>query len=216
MTRLYVFVEGQTEEAFVKHILAPDLRARGIWAIAILPGRGGGYWKTWLRTMKRVMEQQRGPQVRFTTLLDLYGLPRGFPDGRSLSEIANTEARVAQVEQSIADQMGDSRLIPYVQRHEFEALVLAGLDEIDWIFDDPRAAAGLAALRREVSGLAPEDINDGAMTAPSKRLARHIPSYDKVIHGEMAIGTVGLPRLCGACPRFGEWVERLRALGAAS
>lgn len=211
--RLYVFVEGQTEEAFVKQLVAPHLMAHGIMATTprLL---GGGFWKTWKRDIGRVLGEQRGPAARFTTLFDLYGLPRGFPGGAKLRAIADTRRRAAAVEEAVAAAFGDERLLPYVQRHEFEALVLAALDMADWIFDGPGQAAGLAALRAELAGRAPEEVNDGVQSAPSKRLSARIPGYDKVLHGEMATTTLGLPALRKQCPGFDGWLARLERLAA--
>lgn len=212
MTRLYIFAEGQTEEAFVKGVIAEHLRAHGIGMTIPIRIRGG-FWKTWARTIRRVIGEQRGADVRFSTLVDLYGLPRGFPAIADVMAIADTRRRAAAVEAQIEEAFDDSRLLPYVQLHEFEALVLAGLDEIGWIFDGPQASSGLAALKAEIGDIAPEDVNDGADTAPSKRLAAHIPGYSKIIHGEMATATIGLGTLREACPRFGTWLSRLEGLG---
>lgn len=210
--RLYVFVEGETEEAFVKSALAPHLVGHGI--SSTIPILAGGFWKSWMRLMRDVLGEHRGREVRFTTLFDLYGLPRGFPDIARLMEMTDTRARAAAVEAALGDIFRDDRLIPYVQRHEFEALVLAGLDDSDWIFDSRDDAKGLAALIDEIGGVAPEDINDGATTAPSKRLAAHIPGYDKVLHGQMITDSVGLATLRNRCPGFAHWLAQLEALSS--
>lgn len=209
MIRLYAFCEGQTEEAFIKGVVAPHLIAHGIHST--IPILSGGFWKTWARLIWSLLREHRGPEVRFTTLFDLYGLPRGFPEIARLME-ADTRARAEAVERTLATTFADDRLIPYVQLHEFEALVLAGLDDAGWIFDAPNDAKGLAALRAEVEGLAPEDVNDGAATAPSKRLVANIPGYDKVLHGQMITSHAGLATLRGRCPRFASWLTRLESL----
>lgn len=210
MIRLYVFVEGQTEEAFIKEVLAPHLMGHGI--LSTVPILAGGFWKTWARLMRDVLAEQKGGAVRFTTLFDLYGLPRGFPDVATVMGVTDTHARARAVEASIARDFADDRLIPYVQRHEFEALVLAGLDQASWIFDSPDDAQGLARLLADVGGTAPEDVDDGPTTAPSKRLARHIPGYDEVLHGQMVTSSVGLATLRSRCPGFDAWLAKLEAM----
>jgi hypothetical protein len=110
--------------------------------------------------------------------------------------------------------VGDRRLIPYLQRHELEALVLAALPALRDLFDAKDALAGIDALEREIGASPPEDVNDGRETAPSKRLMRHIPGYRKVLHGPDAARAAGLPALRRACPRFDAWVRQLESLGA--
>lgn len=209
MSRLYIFCEGQTEEAFIKEVVAPHLIAHGIYST--IPILSGGFWKTWARLMWSLLREHKGPEVRFTTLFDLYGLPRGFPEIAELMKI-DTRARAEAVERTLATTFADDRLIPYVQLHEFEALVLAGLDDAGWIFDAPGDAKGLAALRADIEGLAPEEINDGATTAPSKRLEARIPGYDKILHGQMVTSHAGLATLRDRCPRFAAWLTRLESL----
>jgi hypothetical protein len=77
------------------------------------------------------------------------------------------------------------------------------------------AEAGLKALQAEVKDTAPEDINDGATTAPSKRIIRHLPIYErnKVRVGAPAAAAIGLTTLRNRCPHFGNWLSRLEALG---
>lgn len=71
-------------------------------------------------------------------------------------------------------------------------------------------------LEREVRGLPPEDVNDGRQTAPSKRLLRHIPSYDKTLCGPLVTSETGIAALRRVCPRFDAWVGALETLGDIS
>lgn len=84
--RLYVLVEGQSEESFLKSTLTPHLATFGleVYPIIVMTSRdrqgrkhrGGGHWAHWLRDMKRLLGEQSG---RFTTMFDLYGLPEDSP-----------------------------------------------------------------------------------------------------------------------------------------
>jgi hypothetical protein len=226
LIRLYVVVEGQTEEAFVKHILAPHLFAHDVLAVPKIVttrrdritgrilGRGGGHWTHWRKDIRRFF-LDGSADARFSTLFDLYGLPDDFPRLAEHATCTDTLQRVALLEQAIADDLDDYRLVPYIQRHEFEALVLAGLDQLRSILD-AQDLGGLDALSREVGGTAPEDVDDGAHTAPSKRLFRHIPSYQKTVHGPLVVDGVGLARLRAACPRLDGWIQRLEQLPGAA
>ncbi len=228
MRRLLVVVEGQTEEAFVKHLLAPHLANHGVSAQAIIvetsrdartseKRRGGGHWTSWQKDLRRVLPSRRDPEVRVTTMFDLYGLPEDFPELARLRAFADTKLRVAEAELLIARALDDDRrLIPYVQRHEFEALVLASLAELGELLDDQRDLDGLRELRAEVMHQAPEDVDDGVETAPSKRLQRRIPSYQKTVHGPLATEVCGLPKLRAACRRFDGWVSGLEKLGLSA
>lgn len=230
MIRLFIVVEGKTEERFVKRVLGPHLDALGVYTTCYTVttrrdphtgakvGRGGGHWKHWLHDVKRVTTAQRGDDVRVTTLFDLYGLPEDFPELDQHARLPDTATRVARLEQAMATAVGDPRFIPYLQRHEMETLVLAVLDVLGTLLDTRKDIEGCARLAAEVGHLCPEDVNDGQHTAPSKRLAARIPAYDKAQHGPEALALAGLDEIRAACPRFHAWLTRLEQLasGAAS
>ncbi|MCB9763031.1 MAG: DUF4276 family protein [Alphaproteobacteria bacterium] len=227
MNRLYVVVEGQTEEGFIRQILAPHLQGFGVWTTPIIVStgsrstgqkfKGGGHWKHWHGDLLRVLREQTPGGAWVTTLFDLYGLPGDFPDraaiGAAPTPLEKTRLAEAALQASVKGMVGERMFIPYVQQHEFEALVLASLEQLALVLDDPADLAGLDALTAELEGLSPEEVNDSPETAPSKRLMRHIPGYDKVLHGELALTDVPLADLCVRCPRFGAWVRRLEQLG---
>ncbi|HCS22376.1 MAG TPA: hypothetical protein DIW20_01395, partial [Rhodospirillaceae bacterium] len=143
---LFIVVEGQTEEKFVKQMLAPhlyrmtqpgclDIRTMIVTTSRDALGlkrRGGGNWGKWLSDLKRLIDK---PQGRFTTMFDLYGLPRDFPRVAESFGDSDTVRRVEMLEQAMADAVGDRRFIPYIQRHEFEALVLAALDPLELLLE---------------------------------------------------------------------------------
>jgi hypothetical protein len=224
MTELVLFVEGQTEEKFVKQTLAPHLAGQGVCAQArILPTcrnrstgqvlkRGGGYFKTWKREVALHLRDTR-PHLVFSTLFDLYGLPDDFPRFGELLRTADTNKRADDAAGAFAQEFGDPRFCPYFQRHEFETLLFSDLAELRRILDDTKDLEGLDALAKRVSGLPPEDIDDGPATAPSRRLEAAIRSYDKIVHGPLAVESIGLARIRERCPRFNAWVTSLETLG---
>lgn len=107
----------------------------------------------------------------------------------------NTVRRCESLEQALGETIGDRRLLPYLQRHEFEALVLAALASLREALDAEDDLEGVDALASEIAGTAPEDVNDGDDTAPSKRLQRHVPGYRKTLHGPLATSGTGLAAL---------------------
>jgi len=58
----------------------------------------------------------------------------------------------------------------------------------------------------------PEDINDGPMTAPSKRILRICPSYQKIAEGTLVAAGLKVGAIRAECPLFDAWVRRLEAL----
>lgn len=215
-------MEGQTEEAFVNDVLAPHLLNHEIYASATIVGtpkrrgsapltKGGGHWPRWERDIRRVLGEQPQTGFRVTTLFDLYGLPSGFPGLRQHAKDSDTGRRCDNLEAALARTISDSRLIPYLQRHEYEALVLASLPSLRALLDAKDDVDGLNALEDEIAGVAPEDVDDGKETAPSKRLRKHIPGYSKTVHGPLAVSDKGLNVLRTKCPRFNTWLCRLEA-----
>jgi hypothetical protein len=61
--------------------------------------------------------------------------------------------------------------------------------------------------------LAPEEIDDGVETAPSKRIGRITKyKYEKVLAGTRAAAASGIPRISQECPHFRAWLEWLETL----
>jgi hypothetical protein len=60
----------------------------------------------------------------------------------------------------------------------------------------------------------PEHINDGATTHPSARLLSVLdgPKYQKVLHGPLIAGHIGLDRMRKECLHFAGWLKRLDRL----
>ena len=75
---------------------------------------------------------------------------------------------------------------------------------------------GVRRLKEEVGDTPPEDINDGATTAPSKRIIRHVPRYEaaKVRVGAAAAKAIGSARLRASCPHFDAWVSDMERLSS--
>lgn len=226
MKRLYVVVEGFCEEAFVRQRLQPHLADRDVWAVPIVvttsrdpdghKHKGGGRWKQWCNDIERVYQEQAGRDTWVTTMFDLYGLPSDFP---GLDEIRRSQSASHKVElaerallQAIEGVAQGRWFIPYVQQHELEALVLACLRDLGSLLDSKADLAGIESLAVEIGDTPPEDVNDGEHTAPSKRLMRHLPGYDKLLYCEYALCEVSMSTLASKCPHFGQWLARLEAI----
>lgn len=218
--RLYITVEGQAEKAFADLALTPHLanhnievKPRVVLTNRKLGKRGGILDFAKIEAdLKRLMRQDGHPEARFTTMLDLYALPHGFP-GWNQAQMKNLPLeRVTTLEEALKQYFADDRFHPYIQLHEFEALLYCDLGELQRRLSG--SASGIAALQREVSHLRPEDINEGASTAPSKRIINHLPVYErsKVRVGAQAAAAIGLSNLRSKCPHFDQWLSKLEQL----
>ena len=132
--RLNFVVEGQTEEAFVKKVLAPHLGNLSIWANARsvqtsrkrnIKHRGGIVrYAQAHHDIARWMREQSGPDVRFTTMFDLFRLPRDFPSNEAPTPVDPRE-RVDALQQALLEDIDDDRLLPYIPR-----IPVAGQDDL--------------------------------------------------------------------------------------
>ena len=69
-------------------------------------------------------------------------------------------------------------------------------------------------LVRMVGEQNPELIDDGPEMAPSKRILKEIPEYDKVGAGVLVAEKIGIEVLRNKCTHFAQWLARLEQLGA--
>lgn len=228
VSRLIIAVEGPTEDNFVRQVLMPYLAPLGINTSSTIVGkakaaargnsgkgaRGGGCYADWEKDIRNCLKDNQSGEFRLTTLFDLYGLPRDFPEQEPTPEDRSKANRCDRLQQVLANRIGDWRFIPYLQLHEFEALVMASLSSLASLYDAPDQLTGLERLQAEVASLQPEEINESPNTAPSKRLLQHIPGYSKIKDGPNAIELAGLGYVRERCPRFHAWLSRLESLAS--
>jgi hypothetical protein len=213
MIRVNVICEGQTEESFVGRVLAPHLLTKGIQMTPRNLGKGDNYDK--LRyNIVQWMKEESGAYV--TTLVDVYGMNDNFP-GYQANKNRPPFEKVVAVEAALKadiDREGFDarRFIPHFQLHEFEAL----------LFSKPSILQEWLALYQKIEDNAfqqiradfetPEHINDNPNTAPSKRIERIAPSFDKVAEGVLIAEDIGLEAIREACPHFDAWISTLEQL----
>lgn len=225
MTRVHVVAEGQTEEEFVNSVLVPHFAPEGFYldvrcvetsrrGARIIRGGLLDYDRA-KRDLERWMKEDDHPDCFFTTMFDLFRLPREFPGFEQARTCRDLYKRVQMLEDAMAADLGHQRFVPYIQLHEFEALILS----------EPRQLAhAFLARDSEIGQLAdmaagfdsPERIDDGPETAPSKRIIALIPEYEgrKASAGPLTAGKIGLPTLTAKCRHFAGWIERIRSLHA--
>ena len=210
MIRVAISVEGQTEEEFVKRVLARHLQPMAIEVQPILigrargPGSGGGNV-----TADRLTSEMAALRYSFdavTSFVDFYGFrDKGSRTVEQLEEFLQGETAKR------APRVNPLRVFPYVQRHEFESLLFADVEGFATMSRHaPQAVHSLHSVRAQFP--TPEDINDNPSTAPSKRIAATIPRYRKRVHGPDVAERIGLGAIRAECPRFHDWLTRLESL----
>jgi len=135
MIRLHAVVEGQTEETFVRSMLASEFGARGVFIDAhrittrrekskVFRGGISAYCQL-KDDLVAWMKQDQNPDAWFTTMVDLYALPPDFPDYDICRRYSDPIQRVECLEERLGQDLSHRRFIPYIQLHEFEALLFA-------------------------------------------------------------------------------------------
>jgi hypothetical protein len=90
MARLYLFAEGQTEQTFANAVLKPHLANSGVYlqySVLIAHARkkgtvhrgGGRKYEPMKNDITRFLSRERGRDVFFTTMIDLYAIHADFP-----------------------------------------------------------------------------------------------------------------------------------------
>lgn len=113
MRRVCVVCEGQTEEEFVLHLLAPGFYGMGLNLVPEMietsPGHKGGAlsYDRVKRHLRNTLRQNSAPVV--TTLFDLYRLDSGFPGFHASLAQPDLPGRLAVLTQALhADTVAES------------------------------------------------------------------------------------------------------------
>ncbi|MDX2111968.1 MAG: DUF4276 family protein [Verrucomicrobiota bacterium] len=225
MTRLFIHVEGETEETFVNEVLAPHLYRFGYQKVsARLLGnsrnrsRRGGI-KAWNTVRSDIINHlKEDPQCLATTMVDYYALPqegdRAWP-GRADAGMIPFPEKSATVQRALLEDvckaLGDGfnprRFIPYVMMHEFEGLLFSDCTRFAESIGRNELAGNFQSIRNAFPS--PEAINDSPLTAPSKRVESLVAGYEKPLLGTLAILGIGLDVIRHECPHFHNWMEQL-------
>ena len=187
MRNMYILAEGQTEVNFIKRVLYEHFSRSGVNMIPI--------------TVTTKTDKKRGKMHK-----------------GGISNFAKIEAeikKIADIINASADNYLSTMIdfynsfIPYVQLHEFEALIFSDLSKLAEKYFDK----DIKKLQSDVAGFAnPELINNGETTAPSKRIISYIPNYDKAGMGVTIAENIGLDVLKQTCQHFGEWITSIETI----
>ena len=210
-------VEGGTELAFVREILAPYLSYKNIWMAATeitKKGQKGGDVR-FSRVKNDIIKhlKQRDDTV-VTLFVDYYGIKEWpgkdmIPSGAAPSSISSIMKK--ETLRELENETGEEllkRFIPFFMIHEFEALLFSDADAL---------SSGIHVKKEKIDAILnrfhhePERINNNENTAPFKRIATLMPTYKKKTNGISIAADIGIDVMRGKCPIFNEWITQIES-----
>ncbi|MDV7138742.1 DUF4276 family protein [Maribacter sp. TH_r10] len=216
MKRLYFVVEGFTEREFVNKTLLPYFVSKGIYdvrAVEITTSKGhkGGLanYQHLKTDIDNILKSER--EIIVTTFIDFFRIPSSMPKYLELNSKPTIDSKIDLLELGMSQSINDHRFVPYIQKHEFEALLFSSKEGFKLMYDDPRIVKDLCDIVDEFEN--PEDINTRPEFAPSKRLINTLANrgekYDKVAEGNLIADEIGLEIIMEKCLRFKNWIDKL-------
>lgn len=220
-----ILCEGQTEERFVSKVMKPYLKDYGI---VLKPRilltskkknqRGGMInYSQAKRDVENWISENRNRKSEthyYTTMFDFYALPSDFPCMDEIEKYTDAYGKVSAVERAMTEKFQVSNFVPYIQLHEFEALLFSDISKIVDRF--PKQKRTITNLQKVLDGCNgnPELVNTGRTTAPSKRITAVVGEgrYHKVQDGVDIACRIGIKAMRNKCNHFKEWIDKLIAL----
>jgi len=210
MKRLIIIVEGQTEEEFVNQVLAPYFRTKDILSVVPIKiatsNTSKGGFVNYQHLKNDVLKRIRETDVVISTFVDYFRIPTSIPDYLTCQSKSNVDERVTCLERAIATDINFPNFLPYIQKHEFEALLFSSSVGFENLYDGDIISETTSVIAEYQN---PEDINSRPEFSPSKRLISIMGSKEKVFEGNMIALEVGINTMLEKCPRFNNWVEKL-------
>lgn len=224
---IHILCEGQTEQGFVQEVLRPYLQNNGVASVKSIlittnkkkNAQGGMSTYNHVLTDIKLLQQTKidGDYERhiFTTMFDLYALPDDFPGFKERKTNSDPYSKVSNLEKNFSEAINDERFIPYIQLHEFEALLFCGIEYLTSLY--PGCEKRCEQLIQDLQKVGnPELINNGQETAPSKRIKKAIEGNKKTPHhynkpktGKYVTKNVGIDKLRLKCRHFNDWIQKL-------
>ena len=220
--RVVVVCEGQTEEEFVRTVLAPSFHNLSLYLepqmVDTSPGHRGGALN-YARVKNHLCNELKQKSAPFvTTLFDLYKLDKRFPGFEEAMGKTDLGQRLdvlqRELHNDVTNEVGDKarRFIPYIQPYEFEALLFSDVAALSLV--NPSWAKQSIKKLVEIRNAAqsPEHINDRPETKPAAHLERELnhPKYSKRRDGPVAAQKIGLAKMEAECKFFAAWLAQIR------
>lgn len=217
MKNVYIYCEGQSEESFIREVIAPYFVNQNIYIYPIIC------------TTKRTLERKysggisdynkiRTELIRLckahskeliTTMFDYYGLPENTP-GYDLM-VPDIYDKVKLMEDKITEDIGQKNCKFNIVIHEFEGLLFSKPEAFLQITDE-NTVSKIRQIKESYGN--PELINNSPETAPSKRLLKLIRRYSKVKDGTIVAKEIGINTILENCPHFSDWIRYIQKNGS--
>jgi hypothetical protein len=218
--KVYIVVEGQTEQTFIREILAPQFSYKGIYLYPVLigsPGHKGGNirFDRAKNDIGNFLKQRS--DIYISTMFDYFRIETSWPGRADVkpSDIAIKKAEkieeetLSKIIELFPDQNAKKRFIPYIEMHEFEALLFSNASVLA-----NNIGINISKIDEIVNDYGnPEEINDNSKTAPSKRL-QHLTDnkYRKVAMGKTIAAAIGIRTMRKKCLHFNRWLEKIELI----
>jgi hypothetical protein len=99
----------------------------------------------------------------FTSLIDLYGLPKDFPQKDSIDSQIDPYQKVQTAEDIFSGNVNQRNFIPNLLLHEYEALLFSDVSKFGVWFSKEETEN----LKKDIDGAdSPEHINNHPSSAP--------------------------------------------------
>lgn len=213
--RLIFIVEGETEKEFVENLLVPQFNSEfGIYDITcFITKRSHGGVSKYSYIKEDILRVVNESDVIVTTMFDFYMIPKdtpGYPNEDSkMSHLQQVELMEESMYNDVLESCNGRRIhfLPYLELHEFEAMLFSSDAGINEYFNDEANMKLFNSILKSFPN--PEDIDNGPMTALSKRMEKIIPDYEKPLYGNCMAMAIGLDVIKDKCPHFKDWMDRL-------
>lgn len=213
MKRVYIIVEGQTEEEFVNTTLYDYFLKNKIYDVRPIKiqtskAHKGGFvnYNHLKNDVIKLLKSQK--DIIVTTLVDFFRIPDNIPNYHNAMLLSTSYMKAENLEKSMYNDIKNERFFPYIQVHEFETLLFSSIDGFKAYWSSkPRVLEQINDIMTEYPN--PEDINLNPHSSPSNRLLRIIDEYDKILYGNLIAIEIGIDTILEKCPRFKTWVDSI-------
>ena len=211
MKKILILAEGQTEEKFLKEVLNPYLNRQNIYIIPIIIStkrtKSGLKYKGGIVKFSQVKSEilkllKDASASLVTTMIDYYGLNNSFPGIGTTNIPSNLYEKIEFLENLFANEIAHHKFHPYYQLHEFETLLFSEQNSFTKVL---KTTNELENIFKKFAN--PEEINNKPTTAPSKRILKIYPKYQKVTDGIIIAKQIGINKMRQKCRHFDNWIS---------
>lgn len=158
--------------------------------------------------LKTLASSSKSKNSYVTTMFDFYRLPVDVPGVADAKNVNDPYEKVDLIEREIlkAEACDGKFFFPYIELHEFEAMLFTDVTKLEEAYFEYDLTALKECVKSESN---PELINDGAETAPSKRILNCINCFDKANVGVDVLEKIGIENIAGKCRHFSEWIKHI-------